>query len=160
MLHRPLLIYRMQNLKVIDGIPVMDEERAKAEMYFTDLQPAAPISTTVEATLPGLGAYKTHVSMKVTNMQLVSYTDKMWSGGVCLSDDGATMQNQQEFQRGVARRRGYGRTEPLQGIQPITSKPPGTYTVPQFGHNKASPQQISQVNYLPQYHHNNDSDNK
>ena len=38
MLHRPLLIYRMQNLKVIDGIPVMDEERAKAEMYFTDLQ--------------------------------------------------------------------------------------------------------------------------
>ena len=63
-------------------------------------QPAAPISTTMEATLPGLGAYKTHVSMKVTNMQLVSYTDKMWSGGVCLSDDGATMQNQQEFQRG------------------------------------------------------------
>ena len=38
MLHRPLLIYRMQNLKIIDGIPVMDEERAKAEMYFNDLQ--------------------------------------------------------------------------------------------------------------------------
>ena len=38
MLHRPLIIYRMQNLKIIDGIPVMDEERAKAEMYFNDLQ--------------------------------------------------------------------------------------------------------------------------
>ena len=60
------------------------------------------MSTTVEATLPGLGAYKTHVSMKVTNMQLVSYTDKMWSGNMCLTNDATSMQNQQELQRGMS----------------------------------------------------------
>ena len=59
-------------------------------------QPPAP-TTTVEATLPGLGAYKTHVSMKVTNMQLVSYTaDKMWSGSSCLTEEASALQNQQE----------------------------------------------------------------
>jgi len=56
---------------------------------------------------------------------------------------------------GGGRRRGYGRTEPLQGIQPIAGKPPGSYAVPQLGHNKVSPQQMTQVNYLPQYQHNN-----
>ena len=64
------------------------------------------------------------------------------------------------FIRFSARRRGYGRAEPLQGIQPITSKPPGNYTVPQLGHNKAAPPQLSQVNYLPQYQHGNESENK
>ena len=59
------------------------------------------MTTTVEATLPGLGAYKTHVSMKVTNMQLVSYTDKMWSGNMCLTNDATGIQNQQELQRGM-----------------------------------------------------------
>ena len=38
MLHRPLLVYRMPNLMVIDGIPVSEEERVKAEMYFIEQQ--------------------------------------------------------------------------------------------------------------------------
>ena len=37
-LHRPLLVYRLKHLLVIDGIPVTDEERAKAELYFMDQQ--------------------------------------------------------------------------------------------------------------------------
>ena len=38
MLHRPLLVFRMPSLMVIDGIPVNDEERAKADMYFMEQQ--------------------------------------------------------------------------------------------------------------------------
>ena len=38
MMHRPLLVYRMPTLMVIDGIPVTEEEKAKAELYFMDQQ--------------------------------------------------------------------------------------------------------------------------
>jgi hypothetical protein len=36
MLHRPILIYRMPSLTVIDGLPVCEEERMKAEFYFSE----------------------------------------------------------------------------------------------------------------------------
>ena len=38
MLHRPLLVYRMPNLHIIDGIPVTEEERTKADLYFMEQQ--------------------------------------------------------------------------------------------------------------------------
>lgn len=38
MLHRPLLVYRMPNLHIIDGIPVTEEERSKADLYFMEQQ--------------------------------------------------------------------------------------------------------------------------
>ena len=38
MLHRPLLVYRMPSLLVIDGIPVSEEEKVKADMYFMEQQ--------------------------------------------------------------------------------------------------------------------------
>ena len=37
-LHRPVLVFRLKNLMIIDGIPVTDEEKAKAELYFMDQQ--------------------------------------------------------------------------------------------------------------------------
>ena len=37
-LHRPVMVYRLKNLMVIDGIPVTEEERTKAELYFMDQQ--------------------------------------------------------------------------------------------------------------------------
>lgn len=37
-MHRPMLVFRMPQLVVIDGLPVTDEERAKAELYFADQQ--------------------------------------------------------------------------------------------------------------------------
>ena len=37
-MHRPMLVYRMPHLIVIDGIPVSDEERTKAEIYFMEQQ--------------------------------------------------------------------------------------------------------------------------
>lgn len=36
MLHRPILIYRMPSLTVIDGLAVCEEERMKAEFYFSE----------------------------------------------------------------------------------------------------------------------------
>ena len=41
LLHRPMLVYRMPNLMAIDGIPVSEEERTKAELYFLEQQPAS-----------------------------------------------------------------------------------------------------------------------
>lgn len=37
-LHRPILVYRLKQLVIIDGIPITDEERGKAELYFMDQQ--------------------------------------------------------------------------------------------------------------------------
>ena len=37
-LHRPILVYHMSSLQVIDGIAITDEERAKAQLYFVDQQ--------------------------------------------------------------------------------------------------------------------------
>ena len=36
-----MLVYRMPNLMAIDGIPVSEEERTKAELYFLEQQPAS-----------------------------------------------------------------------------------------------------------------------
>ena len=38
LLHRPLLVYRMPNLLCIDGIPVSNDEKTKAELYFLEQQ--------------------------------------------------------------------------------------------------------------------------
>ena len=55
------------------------------------------MTTTIEATLPGIGQYKTQIPVKVTNMQLMSgpYYEKQWQGTV-LTDEAL----QQEVQRG------------------------------------------------------------
>ena len=40
-MHRVVLVFRMPQLMIIDGIPVTDEERNKAEMYFADQMPVS-----------------------------------------------------------------------------------------------------------------------
>lgn len=34
LMHRPLLVYKMPSLVVIDGIPVTEEEQMKASLYY------------------------------------------------------------------------------------------------------------------------------
>jgi len=34
LMHRPLLVYKMPSLTVIDGIPVNEEEQLKASLYY------------------------------------------------------------------------------------------------------------------------------
>ncbi|KAL4237983.1 Leucine-rich repeat-containing protein 9 [Mactra antiquata] len=113
-LHRPLLVYRLKSLMVIDGIPVTEEERAKAELYFMDQQevemtwkannqglydPSITNQGTSDGSLPGIGQYKAQIPVKVTNMQLA--TSPLWNGSI-FYDDSATQDN---GQRGGGRRR-------------------------------------------------------
>lgn len=42
LMHRPLLVYRMPSLAVIDGIPVSEEEQIKASIYYSQ-QEVSPI---------------------------------------------------------------------------------------------------------------------
>lgn len=37
-LHRHVLIFRLPNLQMLDGIPVNSDDRAKAEFHFSELQ--------------------------------------------------------------------------------------------------------------------------
>ncbi len=76
MLHRPLLIHRLQRLQTIDGVPISDEEREKTELYFAEqLQPPLPpppmlqtAANVQEVVLPGIGSYKTTAGLKVTTV--------------------------------------------------------------------------------------------
>ena len=47
LLHRPLLVYRMPNLLCIDGIPVSNDEKTKAELYFLEQQVCCQFRATV-----------------------------------------------------------------------------------------------------------------
>ncbi|XP_064621486.1 leucine-rich repeat-containing protein 9-like isoform X3 [Lineus longissimus] len=94
LLHRPMLVYRMPTLLVIDGIPVSDEERTKAELYFMEQQ-IPQITTTIETTLPGIGQYKTHIPVKVTNVQLNS-PERGWAN--YYKDEEMQQQQQQQVE--------------------------------------------------------------
>ncbi|KAL3874482.1 hypothetical protein ACJMK2_037491, partial [Sinanodonta woodiana] len=117
-LHRPILVYRLKTLMVIDGIPVTDDERAKAELYFLDQQqliacmPSLDLNQPIvvnqgqaDGSLPGLGQYKTTVPVKVTNMQLA--TSPMWNGANYYED----VNSQDIMQKGGGRRRNKDRPE-------------------------------------------------
>ncbi|XP_052269181.1 leucine-rich repeat-containing protein 9-like isoform X5 [Dreissena polymorpha] len=103
-LHRPLLVYRLKNLMVIDGIPVTEEERAKAELYFMDQQgsllnsyePGLAGVVAADGSLPGIGQYKAQVPVKVTNMQLA--TSPLWNGSIFYDDTSAAQDIAQRVQ--------------------------------------------------------------
>ena len=75
LLHRPILVFRQPNLQTIDGIPVTDEERQKADMYFLEEQPMIPQQTNIpqiqmtDSMLPGITVNN---PLKVTNVQIGS----------------------------------------------------------------------------------------
>lgn len=99
-MHRPLLVYKLKQLLVIDGIPVTEEERTKAELYYMDQQQVSM----VEGTLPGIGQYKTQVPVKVTTMHLGS--SPIWNGGIMYDEN-----TPDALQRGGGRRRSNNKTE-------------------------------------------------
>ncbi|XP_070181590.1 leucine-rich repeat-containing protein 9-like isoform X2 [Littorina saxatilis] len=98
LLHRVVLVFRLPQLMIIDGVPITDEERNKAEMYFADQMPQS--NTMVEPTLPGISQYqqyKASVPVKVTNVQLAS--PSTWTGA------GAYYEESEPVPRGAGRRR-------------------------------------------------------
>ncbi|XP_076099461.1 leucine-rich repeat-containing protein 9-like isoform X2 [Mytilus galloprovincialis] len=104
-LHRPLLVFRLKQLMVIDGIPVNEEERTKAELYYMDQQQV----NMVEGTLPGISQYKTQVPVKVTTMHLGS--SPIWNGGAIYDEN-----TPESLQRGGGRRRGNSKTDNGTGV--------------------------------------------
>ena len=86
LMHRPLLVYRMPSLAVIDGIPVTEEEQMKASLYYMQQeQQQQQMITENPQGLPGIvptmAAVKGQIPVKVTNMSLGSFTERTpWSG--------------------------------------------------------------------------------
>lgn len=89
LLHRSLLVYRMPSLIVIDGIVVSDEERIKADAYYSQQEQQVSlmqdgsmlpgIASTVGGPLPPSKA--SVVPVKVTNVSLGGFGERVpWSG--------------------------------------------------------------------------------
>ncbi|XP_078672195.1 leucine-rich repeat-containing protein 9-like isoform X1 [Branchiostoma floridae x Branchiostoma belcheri] len=108
LMHRPMLVYRMPHLTIIDGIPVSPEERTKAEIYFMEQQPA--MVSTGEGSLPGISPYRGQVQtghgmIRVTNVQLNSAPDRHWSTTISYGTGGQADHDVQDSLRGPPQRR-------------------------------------------------------
>ncbi|XP_067941699.1 leucine-rich repeat-containing protein 9-like [Watersipora subatra] len=85
LMHRPLLVYRMPSLTIIDGIPVSEEEQLKASLYYLQQEQQQQMLSDNSQLLPGINpvmpAVKGQVPVKVTNVSLGSFTERTpWSG--------------------------------------------------------------------------------
>ncbi|XP_058149315.1 leucine-rich repeat-containing protein 9 isoform X2 [Dasypus novemcinctus] len=71
-LHRHVLIFRLPNLQMLDGIPVNSDDRAKAEFHFSELQTKKNSFITVTSSPVDCGSFS-HVKappIKITNVIL------------------------------------------------------------------------------------------
>lgn len=82
LMHRLMLVFHQPNLISIDGIPVTNEERAKAELYFLEQQGGVQLIQTLAGAaniaLPGIYSNvankQGHIPLKVTQVQLSGST--------------------------------------------------------------------------------------
>ena len=72
-----MLVYRMPNLMAIDGIPVSEEERTKAELYFLEQQPASVTGPPGLETGTLLGIVRLHFTSLISS-QLQSQDPLDW----------------------------------------------------------------------------------
>ncbi|XP_074986056.1 leucine-rich repeat-containing protein 9 isoform X4 [Caretta caretta] len=72
MSHRPLLVFRLPNLQVLDGITVSTEERARAELHLIEQQGIPVTNSPMDCGFPGLPiTFSKHPPMRVTNVNLL-----------------------------------------------------------------------------------------
>ncbi|XP_043372598.1 leucine-rich repeat-containing protein 9 isoform X4 [Dermochelys coriacea] len=72
MSHRPLLVFRLPNLQVLDGITVSMEERARAELHLIEQQGIPVANSPMDCGFPGLPiTFSKHPPMRVTNVNLL-----------------------------------------------------------------------------------------
>ncbi|XP_043404866.1 leucine-rich repeat-containing protein 9 isoform X4 [Chelonia mydas] len=72
MSHRPLLVFRLPNLQVLDGITVSTEERARAELHLIEQQGIPVANSPMDCGFPGLPiTFSKHPPMRVTNVNLL-----------------------------------------------------------------------------------------
>ncbi|XP_069063527.1 leucine-rich repeat-containing protein 9 [Pleurodeles waltl] len=71
MLHRPILVFRLPSLQILDGIPVTAEERARAEIHFIEQQMLPVTTGSLDVGLPSSTSVLTKPPpMRVTNVNL------------------------------------------------------------------------------------------
>ncbi|XP_063150021.1 leucine-rich repeat-containing protein 9 [Candoia aspera] len=69
--HRPLLIFRLPNLQVLDGVTVSPEERARAEFHLLEQQILPSANCPIDCGFPGLSSsFPKACALKIANMSL------------------------------------------------------------------------------------------
>nr|XP_008166478.1 leucine-rich repeat-containing protein 9 isoform X7 [Chrysemys picta bellii] len=72
MSHRPLLVFRLPNLQVLDGMTVSTEERARAELHLIEQQGIPVANSPMDSGFPGLPiTFSKHPPVRVTNVNLL-----------------------------------------------------------------------------------------
>ncbi|XP_075782450.1 leucine-rich repeat-containing protein 9 isoform X4 [Pelodiscus sinensis] len=72
MTHRPLLIFRLPSLQVLDGIAVNMEERARAELHLIEQQGIPIANSPMDCGFSGLPiTFSKHPPLRVTNVNLL-----------------------------------------------------------------------------------------
>ncbi|XP_008581575.1 PREDICTED: leucine-rich repeat-containing protein 9-like [Galeopterus variegatus] len=103
MLHRHVLIFRLPNLQMLDGIPVNSDDRAKAELHFSELQAKKNLSIPVTNSLMdgGSSGQVKAPPIKITNVILPGGFSHYLASDFTLTPEveeflGATFQDQIE----------------------------------------------------------------
>ncbi|XP_077180065.1 leucine-rich repeat-containing protein 9 [Paroedura picta] len=70
--HRPVLVFRLPNLQILDGTMISLEERAKAELHLLEQQALPLANSPIESVFPGLpNMVPKPCTMKITNLSLL-----------------------------------------------------------------------------------------
>ncbi|XP_053132331.1 leucine-rich repeat-containing protein 9 isoform X2 [Hemicordylus capensis] len=71
--HRPLLVFRLPNLQVLDGVMVTSEERARAEVHLLEQQAFPLANSPIDCGFPGLqNTFSKPCVMRVASMGLTA----------------------------------------------------------------------------------------
>ncbi|XP_048340618.1 leucine-rich repeat-containing protein 9 [Sphaerodactylus townsendi] len=67
--HRPLLVFRLPSLQVVDGVTISAEERARAEFQLLEQQAVPPANSPIDCMFPGLqSAASKPCTMRITSL--------------------------------------------------------------------------------------------
>ncbi|XP_054827925.1 leucine-rich repeat-containing protein 9 [Eublepharis macularius] len=71
--HRPLLVFRLPSLQVLDGIMISSEERARAEIHLLEQQVLPMANSPIECVFPGLQTMLPKpCAVRIANLNLLS----------------------------------------------------------------------------------------
>ncbi|XP_068737471.1 leucine-rich repeat-containing protein 9-like isoform X3 [Montipora capricornis] len=122
LLHRPVLVYRMPNLLCIDGIPVTNDEKTKAETYFQEQQGSMQsMASALEPSLPGIVTTRAQAPLRVTTVQLNNNTESIWGGSALRHDfsNGTLLRTLEQQQDKVRRRANNARGASTHSLQTL-----------------------------------------
>ncbi|XP_063003742.1 leucine-rich repeat-containing protein 9 [Elgaria multicarinata webbii] len=78
--HRPLLVFRLPNLQVLDGVTVSPEEKARAEIHLLEQQVFPPANSPIDCGFPGLQTtFPKPCAMRIANMNLIGGVNHLYA---------------------------------------------------------------------------------